>query len=94
MKNQYLIARKSNKDGEWMFLADRNKTKRGWWTYKISTALKLDTLTGAKMVLAGLKYGNPIVMTRAEAITKYKFATREEYEQGYGMDAHNWAGAK
>ena len=62
----FLILKKSNCP---LYLADRNKTKSFWWTYKLSFAFEFISREEAQKKADSLKYGSFSVITKNEAIS-------------------------
>ena len=60
----YLIRKKSD---VLLFLADRNKTKKYWWTYSVYLAMKFHSFTVAKDKVNSLKYGEFEIISEVEA---------------------------
>ena len=50
-----------------LFLVDRKKTKKYWWTYKIELAMIFLSIVTADKVATGYKYNSPTVITLDEA---------------------------
>ena len=88
------VIKKTGKKGI-LFMADRTKTKRYWWTYAMNLVMKFKSLVEADKVATKLKYNDATVITLDEA---YKI--REKIESDYlerelenldyenGWDAH------
>lgn len=63
-----------------LFLADRNKTKRYWWTYAMNLVMKFKSLVEADKVATKLKYNNATVITLDEAY-RIRAKVEREYEE-------------
>jgi len=62
--DKYLIQKVSNCP---LFMADRNKTKSFWWTYKLSYAMQFTSMQVALDKKNTLKFGSFRVITLNEA---------------------------
>lgn len=69
---------KTNGEKGILFLADRNKTKRYWWTYAMNLVMKFKSLVEADRVATRLKYNNATVISLDEA-----YRIRERIESAY-----------
>lgn len=56
--------------GKTLFLVDREKTRKFWWTCTFGLALEIHSREAAKKIARNLKYGNPTVIDRKEAINE------------------------
>jgi len=63
---KYMIQKISNCP---LFLADRHKTKRYWWTYNLNLAIIFTSQQAAIAKKESLKYGSFRVITTQEAIS-------------------------
>ena len=61
-----------------LFLVDRTKTEKYWWTYNLNLVMKFNSLIEADKVATNLKYNDATVITLDEA---YKI--RNKIETGH-----------
>lgn len=77
-----------------LFMADRTKTKRFWWTYAMNLVMKFTSKVEAWKVASRLRYNNAEVISLDEAykirenIEKIR-ESRECYDEG---DSEYWDG--
>ena len=72
--NYYVVT--EGRDKITLFLVDRNKTKKHWWTMSLTKAMAFHSESAAETVISRLKYKNPRVVNHTEAI-------RLEHENDY-----------
>jgi hypothetical protein len=60
------VIKTSGKKGV-LFLADRNKTQKYWWTYALHLVMKFTSLWEADKVARKYKFNDPTVITYDEA---------------------------
>lgn len=63
----YIIACNSRNNNDVLFMVDRSKQHKSFWSYKLDDALKLKSLEIAKQKVAKLKYNSPRVITFEDA---------------------------
>ena len=96
LSNQFVIRKLSNVP---LFLADRNKTKKRWWTYLPREAFIFVSKEAAKKKCASLKYGRCEVISvttmnalRIEANNRHERDTDKSHGMNYddAGDSEYW----
>jgi hypothetical protein len=62
----YVIATDSRKKDEVLFMVDRNKQRKSFWSNQLTDVFVTDKAAADKIV-AGLRFNNPRVLTLADA---------------------------
>lgn len=89
---EYIIATTSRKNGETLFMVDRNRQKKSFWSNKLNDVFVFKSLEKAKEKILGLKYNNPRILTAKEAITQEeknnKYYDYDSLDDREGWDEH------
>ena len=64
--SKFVIRKNSNRSMGFVFLVDRRKTKKKWWTKYISEAMRFESEYAANKQCEKLRYGNPTVCLASE----------------------------
>ncbi len=77
--NRYVITTDSRKKDEVLFMVDRNKQKKSFWSNRLDDVFIFNDLSAAKRVCDGYKYNNPRVLTLNDAskISSYSKEVRQ-----------------
>lgn len=68
--SNFIIAKHSTKSLSFVFLVDRDITKKKWWTGRLSEAMRFRSEFAAQRQCEKLQYGKPRVCLASEFYTR------------------------